>query len=231
MASSKRSPSFLEQPGDTGFILRDYAPPSPYPQDSGDFSPTPTLEFPLRHSLHSPLHETIKVPKAPAEKSQFPRAKKLPAHVIRHRPVPHHILHSSNNRVRLHARRSDVLSPQPNLRPVSKVSKHSETLLQLGDSTRVQLYGPFPPSGNLHLSDFRTNPPLRAGKSLLRFVQSTPQRTQLAKNSFYSQQSHYAQRHNIGLLGPPPLYLDTTGASLTAPCACSSHHTDRKSVV
>ncbi|AAW65469.1 overlapping protein p62 [Dulcamara mottle virus] len=224
MASSKRGSSFLEQPGDTGFILRDYAPPSPHPQNSGDFSPTPTLELPLCHSLHSPLHETLEVSKAPTEKPQFPGVKKLPAHVIRHRPVSHHLHHSSHNRVRLHARRSNVLPSQSNMRPLSEVSKHSETVLQLGDPTRVQLHGPFSPPRDLHLSDLRTNSSLRAGKSLIRFVQSTPQRTQLAKNSFYSQQSHYAQRHNIGLLGPPPLYLDTTGASLTAPCPCFSQH-------
>nr|WJJ45717.1 movement protein [Belladonna mottle virus] len=224
MASSKRSPPILEQPGNTGFILRDYSPPSPHPQNSGDFSPPSALEFPLRDSLHSALHETLQVSKAPKEESKLPRAQKLPTDFLRHSPVSNHLSHSSRHRVRLHARRSDVLPPKPDLRPLSQVAQCPEALLQLSDSTRIQLHGPLPPSRDLHLSDLRSNSSLRSGKSLLRFLQSTPERSQLAKNSFYSQHSHYAQRDHLGLLGPPPLYLDSTGASLTTPCSCVPVH-------
>nr|CBH31041.1 overlapping protein/movement protein [Chiltepin yellow mosaic virus] len=188
--------------------IRNHPPPPRCPQNHRNLPSLQPLEPPRLHSLLRHVHETLKVPKTSSHQPKLPRAHQLPSHPRRHRSLPHHLHHSSNQRLRLHARRFDVFQPIPDRRLVSQQSKSGNSVLQSHLPSRVPLHRSVSLPRDLHLQDIGSNTPLCAGISSRRLIQSAPSSPVLAKSELHISSRDPTLSHQAGILGPRPLPPD-----------------------
>nr|WBO25746.1 putative movement protein [Andean potato mild mosaic virus] len=209
LAAPKRvlaTPSLLGHPE---LRSRHHPSSSPHSQNSRNFHAVQSLALSCQNPFHCHVHEAQQVFKTPAPERQLHHPYQLPLDCRGHNQVPRDFSLVPYHRVLLHARRADVLLSSADIDSLLRKSKPTDSLLLSRSTSRVSLHRSFPPSGSLHLPNFRQHPPLHPGVPPFRSLQPAPSSPILAESGFHFSFFTPALSHEAGILGPRPLSSDS----------------------
>ncbi|AUR53411.1 69K protein [Naranjilla chlorotic mosaic virus] len=179
--------------------------PTPRSQNSRDFSPVQPLVLSGSHQQHSHVHEAVQVQETCALESQLSGTPELPPHCSGHYSLSRNESLLPLPCERFHARRAHVLLSLSNSRPLHRVSKTADSLLQSGCAPRGTLHRSLSLPHSLHLQNLRPDSPLHPRVSQCRFLQSASPSSVMAENLNHSFPPSPALCNQAGILGPCPL--------------------------
>nr|UOF93036.1 movement protein [Erysimum leaf mottle virus] len=203
-----------------------FPPPPRRSQNHRDISPSCPLVFPGHNSQLGHVHETKQVPQTRSRELQLPRTEELPTPSNRLRSVPSHLARPSHLPNHLHARRSHVLSPLTDTRPVHSTTQSGETLRESRGPPRSHSLRPLTLPEPLHLHHLPADPPLRPRRSRSRKLQPAHGRPVLAQSKPNIPRRPPPQRDYFGILGPRPLPPDSTRPATPGSRSPRSIHSD-----
>ncbi|CAA76070.1 overlapping protein/movement protein [Physalis mottle virus] len=184
--------------------------PSPHPQNHRNPSSFHSLAPPCSSPIHCDVHETFQIPEASGHQSQLLSSPQLPSNLGRHLPIPRDVNALANHDKLLHARRSHVLPPLSNSRPLHELRTTANPLLQPHCSPRIPFHQPFSLSLRLYLSNSRPHPALHPRISPCRQLRPASRCPLMAQDSLHPPPISHPIRNSPGILGPMPLPTHTT---------------------
>ncbi|AOX24077.1 putative movement protein, partial [Grapevine asteroid mosaic associated virus] len=157
------------------------------------------------HASRRHVHEALKVRQAASRAAELRCPVQLPHHSQRHHPLPHHLFLPPHRRDRVHARRSHVLRPLPDPRPVRLLPPPPEALRLSGRPPRVGLHRRLSLPRPLPLPLPRLGPRLRAGTQPRTQLHPAPLRPPVAQDHYHPWRRDHPDCLPLGFLGLRPL--------------------------
>ncbi|AOF41057.1 movement protein [Fig fleck-associated virus 2] len=198
-------------------------PSSSSSQNNRTSSPVRSLVFPRHFSIYCHVYEGKQVQQAVKSSTELPVPPKLPPppkgfRQIRPRSTPSSL---SRNPPRVHARRSDVLHPSPDPRPLLPIPEGVSPLRFPNHSSGSGFHRSLHESSPVPVSILGPGPPLLTRVKPVSPVHPTPVINRVVENHRHPQ--HHSPRSvpvcdSPGILGPRPLSPDLpTHTQITSP--------------